>query len=443
MIDKKLTCTLCRHIWYVAAGDMEQLNNCPFCGNTIRGSIEFDSFDTLDKAMLCAIQKQGTDVFLSPRKLTGYMLDLAPLLQAEIRIFSRVITDEYSRNFYEAFSCSEDGAAATINKVRYALTEREGLSENWADKICGSVLLCVKQLKTPERAPLINVSVEDYHAPSEAKTALPATDIKTQATPPTPNSRKQTAPPIPPAKNRDSAPAFPQSPQTPFFLIEEIHNSRVKAFLEDSAAKELVLADKKTEVLIKDKNFRNQQIRFAVIRDCEIPEKAFARNKYLEVLYISSLSGFLTIPAFAFASCTSLKTVLIDSSFTIDRDAFQGCKNARFYINSKYRSVAAQLGKEHASRITYFDNEPTGFKNALFYKYAKYEAKTSDQWSTSSCKSNTAPKSCGKTNEIDMMKHYRCRRCGETQPGIIVSILDDQECLKCGGRDWEELPEED
>ena len=160
---KKIKCQQCNGIWFVEDSDLERQKVCPYCISSIQGKKEIQEFRSLDKVIYGAISKIGIDVFQTPQQLTALMMDMAPELRKEIRIFSKTITAEYIGCVREAFVQDIESAKATIKKLNTIFIEEEGLSETWAGMICNGLLGAVMYYKGRFHTELVNVQVEDIH----------------------------------------------------------------------------------------------------------------------------------------------------------------------------------------------------------------------------------------------------------------------------------------
>lgn len=144
---KKLKCRECSEIWYVDESDLDKLSVCPFCVVPIWEQKVITEFDTLDKAIYGAIKNMGIDIFQNHRQLSGYLMDMAPNLKKEIRIFTKTINEEYMVYVKNAFEQDERNAEIAINKLKNLFIEDEGLSEKWADMLCESLFGAVLYAK--------------------------------------------------------------------------------------------------------------------------------------------------------------------------------------------------------------------------------------------------------------------------------------------------------
>ena len=130
-----LRCVSCGSEWLVRETDLEEQRVCPFCGRTLRERERVAQYDSLGTALYGALAERGTDVLRQPKLLTEQMLALAPGLKKEIRIFTRVLAEEYARMIQAVL----DGDETPLAQLRAAFIQEEGLSAEWADMICDGV----------------------------------------------------------------------------------------------------------------------------------------------------------------------------------------------------------------------------------------------------------------------------------------------------------------
>lgn len=166
---KMIKCDSCAGKWIVENADLERLTVCPYCGASIQGEVGFSEYDTLDKAIYSAISKMGKRVLLNPRQLSGFMLDIAPGLKKEIRIFSKTINEDYVSHIQSAFDDSVEAAEVTINKLHHLFVEEEGLSDSWADMLCTGLYGAILYTKGIGTTRIINVEISDYANATDTK----------------------------------------------------------------------------------------------------------------------------------------------------------------------------------------------------------------------------------------------------------------------------------
>lgn len=146
VILKELKCRLCGHSWIVSDNVLTETKVCPFCANNIRQIVEIDVFDTFDKVLYHSLKKLGLDAYTVPKKMAGYMLDLAPQLSKEIHVYFRM-TDKNLLAVRKLFDLSVEDANIGFAKLKQVLIDSEGLSDVWARFICDKSLLAMKLIK--------------------------------------------------------------------------------------------------------------------------------------------------------------------------------------------------------------------------------------------------------------------------------------------------------
>ena len=88
-------------------------------------------------------------------------MDIEPKYSKELRIFKRVIANEYSSNINEMYGKDSNELNILISKYRQILVENEGLSDEWLDIICSALRYCFINLYHPFLQKLDNVRVEN------------------------------------------------------------------------------------------------------------------------------------------------------------------------------------------------------------------------------------------------------------------------------------------
>lgn len=140
---KQLKCQKCSKIWYVDGTELNNINFCPYCSTPIRRKGAIGTIDTLGKAIYSAISVGGLDILTSGEKISGYLLDLVPELKKEIRIFTKTFDNEYMPLYRNAFVQSDNDIEITMNKLKSAFVEEEGLSDTWANMLCDNCQMAI------------------------------------------------------------------------------------------------------------------------------------------------------------------------------------------------------------------------------------------------------------------------------------------------------------
>lgn len=165
---KMITCESCRGIWIVRDEDLENQKVCPYCAASIQEKIEFLEYDSLDKAIYGAVLTMGQGVLQNPRQLAGFMMDTAPGLKKEIRIFAKTVNEDYVGYIKSAFDQDAEAAKTVIKRLHHFFVEEEGLSDNWANVLCTGLYGAVLYTKGIGVTRIINVGVSDF-VPSDSR----------------------------------------------------------------------------------------------------------------------------------------------------------------------------------------------------------------------------------------------------------------------------------
>ncbi len=169
---KKIRCQSCGGIWIIKKEDLERQRVCPYCEISVQGKVEFETYDSLDKAIYGAIKNLGEEVLQNTRQMSGFMMDTAPNLKKEIRIFSKTVTDDYSSYVKTLYQQELSEAEITIRKLKQLFIEEEGLSEAWANMICNGLHGAFLYYKGVGGTELINVEVDNFELPKTHEESL-------------------------------------------------------------------------------------------------------------------------------------------------------------------------------------------------------------------------------------------------------------------------------
>lgn len=171
---KQLKCNKCLEEWYVSSERLHKQKACPFCQNSIQEKMEFTNYDSLDKVIYTAASRYGKEIFDKPKKLVGFISDIAPNLEKERRIFSRIIAEYHMQEVRSVFEQNMENAKADLKKLKYILIEDEGLSENVADMLCKNIFGAWKYYNGIGLTELVNVQINDVQFESAVKNITPA-----------------------------------------------------------------------------------------------------------------------------------------------------------------------------------------------------------------------------------------------------------------------------
>lgn len=144
---KKLKCMKCLKIWYGEDEDISSFKLCPFCGAEGFDREKIEIADTLDKALYCAYNEYGPVIFQQYKRLIAYMMDISRNIDKELKIFSRILNQEYAQILFELFS-NNVNAQNTIRNLRIQFMDNEGLTQQWADLLCKKILVAYNATKS-------------------------------------------------------------------------------------------------------------------------------------------------------------------------------------------------------------------------------------------------------------------------------------------------------
>lgn len=142
--------------------DLEKQRVCPYCTASIQEKMEFSEYDSLAKVIYGAVLKMGKNVLQNPRRLSGFMMDTAPALKKEIRIFSKTMNESYVGSIKNALEQEVEAAEVTINKLHHVFVEEDGLSDSWADMLCTELYDAILYIKGIGTTRTINVIIKDF-----------------------------------------------------------------------------------------------------------------------------------------------------------------------------------------------------------------------------------------------------------------------------------------
>ena len=130
---KELNCKSCNGKWIVYDEDLNNLKNCPFCLRELHEKKDFAQIDTLDKVIYNALLRWGVEVLSKPQQLSGYILDIAPDLKKEIRIFCKSLSPLHIHYVIDGFNSIQSEADLQFVKLKNELMDMEGLSKEWSE----------------------------------------------------------------------------------------------------------------------------------------------------------------------------------------------------------------------------------------------------------------------------------------------------------------------
>lgn len=169
---KSIKCELCEGVWIVEDKDLENQKVCPYCTTSLQGEVEFSDCDSLDKAIYSAIKRMGRDIFQKPRQLSAFMMDIAPGLKKEIRIFLKAFSEDYFGYIEKAFEQKIEEVEMTISKLHHLFVEEEGLSDCWAEILCRGLYGAILYTKGIEITRFANVKIDEFNIDSGEKKSI-------------------------------------------------------------------------------------------------------------------------------------------------------------------------------------------------------------------------------------------------------------------------------
>jgi len=90
-------------------------------------------------------------------------MDLAPGMKKEIRILSKSLTAECLKAVKSVFDSPIDSIEISISKLKYHLTEDEGLSDTWTELICSTYVDTIKYLHGIGLGEVVTAQIEEVH----------------------------------------------------------------------------------------------------------------------------------------------------------------------------------------------------------------------------------------------------------------------------------------
>ncbi len=172
---KQLKCESCSEMWIVSDDCIDRQKVCPFCASSIREEVSFSEIDSLDKAIYAAVSRFGLDALKNPRQMVGFMMDIAPQLKKEIKIFSKAVSEEYAGKIGEVFDKPVSEIGPVIGKIKGLLIDEEGMSESWAEMICTNIQAAAQYSRGIGTTKIAHVLISDYQMKAGT---LPPSQIK-------------------------------------------------------------------------------------------------------------------------------------------------------------------------------------------------------------------------------------------------------------------------
>ena len=194
---KKLTCKRCRKVWYMEDGEVAFVKVCPCCIGPARETVAITKAETLAQAIYLSFQGLGEKALTSPGRIGGYICDIAPSLQKEVRILSHSFPEDYFALVRRAYTAEPGEAERLMKTLSRRLVDGEGMSENWAEKIGSSYLGAINLTRGIGLEERWMIDVSDFEVPS---VPAPSAPVPPAPVPPAPVPPAPVPPaPVPPA----------------------------------------------------------------------------------------------------------------------------------------------------------------------------------------------------------------------------------------------------
>ncbi len=158
---KELCCCNCQRKWIVYSEDLNYNKVCPFCLHEIKNKASIEKIETFEQLIFKTIELQGTDVFNSPKRMNGVMIDFSSRFLKEINIFFK-ISDKEFKLLKDIFDGDYNEAEEKLLKLKNLLIDSEGLAESWAEFIREKNLIALSLYKGFDKNCCSwNVSIQD------------------------------------------------------------------------------------------------------------------------------------------------------------------------------------------------------------------------------------------------------------------------------------------
>ena len=172
---KNVSCSSCGKEWEIKEEDYKELKACPFCVSEYIFPEETIVVDSFPNAILKVISSFGIGVLSERSRFLSCLLDFAPEYKKEVKIVSRVCTQDTFSEMVRWSSINEAGQTASIARLKTLFVEEEGLSDEWADKIIeGFSYAIIPSRRQKSRKPVIEQT-------QESKTVVHKTQEYTQS----------------------------------------------------------------------------------------------------------------------------------------------------------------------------------------------------------------------------------------------------------------------
>lgn len=319
---KKILCKRCSQSWFLEDAQLDKLQVCPFCAKPVREKADISRADTLDKAIYLTITSMGERILSQPHRIGGYICDIAPGLQKDVKILSRSFSEEYFSLVRTAYGKELPEAERLMKTLSRRLMDDEGLSESWSARISESYLGAIRLSRGIGMEEHLMLRIEDFRVPAQTvQTPPPQAQPKT----PVPQPPKTPAPQLP--KKAAAPPAPPKTKSSDFVIFQVNGESSLVRY--NGSDKNIVIPGTVTE--IDTGAFKhNATIESVTIPGCvkTVKLNAFADCSRLRKVEVKL--GTQKIDYSAFANCPVLESVSLSATaWQVAMDAFRGCNNLK------------------------------------------------------------------------------------------------------------------
>ena len=313
---KKVTCKNCGEYWIVEESKTDKLQVCPFCGVSLWEKAIACDLDntTIENALFNIIRHSGIDVLKQESRVIGMLSDLTRGMDREVRIISRIYSQNTANMVYDAFVSAESSSQAKLIKVKRFLMEDEGFADSWATYFIESIQKCIQLYHEAEHKKQ-NVIVHEFIIPtpqSEIPTLSPKLGKTETGKFSSPSKSAESVPTVCTNSNKTSINS--QSKSIPQTLTKSIENNGKVLRISSNSY---------------DTSWRQKEIIEKVIIEEGVTETAARAFDYCKNLKEVVLPSTLTRIGFAsFENCENLTTINFPSGLkTIAGKAFHKCHN--------------------------------------------------------------------------------------------------------------------
>ena len=131
----KMKCQLCGCEWDIPGSMNLQLDNCPFCNQSLKKR-EIRIATTLPEALSEISFQFGPETLKDGKKMLGFFADIAPALQKERRIISYFINCGGHSHLYKVRCATKTDQQIALKKVVHKMVEEWYIAEQAAEMVC-------------------------------------------------------------------------------------------------------------------------------------------------------------------------------------------------------------------------------------------------------------------------------------------------------------------